>query len=352
MVLRRVMGMMMGCLGMSCLRRSDQATRPLSPAPSESCDDHSSTASSDDVKSSSSSETSKESSCGRIKLSDGRLLAYKERGVPKSEASYRVVIVHGFASSKEMNFMASQKLIDELGIYLLQFDRAGYGESDPNPKRSLKSEASDIEELADQLQLGSKLAGVALVVPFINYRWPSLPYDLIQDDYRKNLSKFMVWIARHTPGLLQWWLTQKMFPSSSVLDRNVSFFSTKDMEVVKNTPGYQLLNKSKLKEEPIFHSLCKDIIVAFGKWDFDPLSLTNPFGGSERRFHIWQGYEDKVVPVELQRYISTRLPWIKYREVPDGGHLLVYDTDVCEAILRSLLLGEDTPLYIPKLDSN
>ncbi|MFS7966498.1 putative alpha/Beta hydrolase [Helianthus anomalus] len=33
---------------------------------------------------------------------------------------------------------------------------SGYGESDPFPKRSLKSEASDIQELADQLQLGSK----------------------------------------------------------------------------------------------------------------------------------------------------------------------------------------------------
>ena len=108
------MGMMMGCLGMSCLRISDQATRPLSP-PSESCDD-SLTASSDDVKSSSASSESSllssSSSCGRIKLSDGRLLAYKERGVPKSEASYRVVIVHGFASNKDMNFMASQVRID------------------------------------------------------------------------------------------------------------------------------------------------------------------------------------------------------------------------------------------------
>ena len=49
-----------------------------------------------------------------------------------------------------------QELIDELGIYLLQYDRAGYGESDPNPKRSLKSEALDIEELADRLQIGPK----------------------------------------------------------------------------------------------------------------------------------------------------------------------------------------------------
>lgn len=57
-----------------------------------------------------------------------------------------------------------QELIDELGIYLLQYDRAGYGESDPNPKRSLKSEVLDIEELADQLKLGSKfyVVGVSM----------------------------------------------------------------------------------------------------------------------------------------------------------------------------------------------
>ena len=93
--------------------------------------------------------------------------------------------------------------------------------------------------------------------------------------------------------------------------------------------------------------------MAFEKWDFDPLNLTHPFGQqSQCRLHIWQGYEDKVVPVELQRYVWKRLPWIKYHEVPDGGHLLVYDSDVCEAMLRSLLLGEDHPLYKPKFDSN
>lgn len=48
-----------------------------------------------------------------------------------------------------------QELIDELGIYFLLFDRAGYGKSDPDPKGTVKSEALGIQELADQLQLGS-----------------------------------------------------------------------------------------------------------------------------------------------------------------------------------------------------
>lgn len=49
-----------------------------------------------------------------------------------------------------------QELIEELRIYFLFFDRAGYGESDPYPSRSVKSEALDIQELADLLQIGSK----------------------------------------------------------------------------------------------------------------------------------------------------------------------------------------------------
>ena len=50
----------------------------------------------------------------------------------------------------------SQKIIEEMGVYIVSFDRPGYGESDPDPNRTSKSLALDIEELADQLGLGSK----------------------------------------------------------------------------------------------------------------------------------------------------------------------------------------------------
>jgi pimeloyl-ACP methyl ester carboxylesterase len=49
-----------------------------------------------------------------------------------------------------------QDVVKELGVYIVSFDRPGYGESDPDPNRTLKSIALDIEELADQLELGSK----------------------------------------------------------------------------------------------------------------------------------------------------------------------------------------------------
>ncbi|KAF6165954.1 hypothetical protein GIB67_012851 [Kingdonia uniflora] len=160
----------------------------------------------------------------RIKLSDGRHLAYKERGVPKEEAKYKIIVVHGFSGSKEMNLPISKELIEELGVYLLSFDRAGYGESDPNLLRSVKSEAFDIQELADQLEFESKfymigvsmggyslwgclkyiphrMAGMSLVVPVVNYWWPSFPANLSRMVY-KSLPVQDQWalgVAHHVP---------------------------------------------------------------------------------------------------------------------------------------------------------
>jgi hypothetical protein len=36
----------------------------------------------------------------RIKLRDGRHLAYKEHGVPKEDAKYKIIFVHGFTSCR------------------------------------------------------------------------------------------------------------------------------------------------------------------------------------------------------------------------------------------------------------
>ncbi|KAF9591479.1 hypothetical protein IFM89_004533 [Coptis chinensis] len=91
-----------------------------------------------------------------IQLKDGRHLAYKEYGVSKDEAKYKIMFVHGFYSCRHDVPFLSKEFAEELHIYLVSFDRVGYGESDPNPKRTVKSTALDIEELADQFDLGSK----------------------------------------------------------------------------------------------------------------------------------------------------------------------------------------------------
>ncbi|XP_015876392.3 uncharacterized protein LOC107413050 [Ziziphus jujuba] len=305
----------------------------------------------------------------RVKLRDGRHLAYKEHGVPREVAKYKIIYVHGFGSCRHNELIVSNmspEVVQELGVYVVSIDRPGYGESDPDPNRTLKSLALDIEELADQLGLGSRfyvigfsmggqavwgclkyipnrLAGATLVAPVVNYWWPSFPANLSTEAYYKQPAgdQWTLRVAHHIPWLIYWWNTQKYFPASSVIAQNLEIFSPQDLEILVKISGPQRENyKSQVKQQGEFESLHRDMMVGFGKWDFDPMDLENPFSNHEGSVHIWQGDDDRLVPVTLQRYIVNKLPWIHYHEIPRSGHMFPYLDGMSEAILKALVFGE------------
>ncbi|KAL6955548.1 hypothetical protein U1Q18_047862 [Sarracenia purpurea var. burkii] len=186
-----------------------------------------------------------------------------------------------------------------------------------------------------------RLSGASLVVPFVHYWWPCLPHDLSEEAFKRLLvqDQWVFRIAHYLPWLFNWWMTQKWFPNLSMMSGNMSIFCDKDLEMLKqlsNSPG---VGQEKIRQQGVYESLYRDILVGFGKWEFDPLDISNPFPKNEGSVHIWQGYEDKIIPFQINCYISEKLPWIRYHEVPDFGHLLVYDTSFCEAILREMLVG-------------
>ncbi|XP_052199415.1 uncharacterized protein LOC127806236 isoform X3 [Diospyros lotus] len=300
----------------------------------------------------------------RVQLSDGRHLAYKEKGVPMEEAKYKIIIIHGFDSSKDLDLPVSQELIEELRIYFLLFDRAGYGESDPNPKRSVKSEAFDIQELADKLNIGSKfyligvsmgaypiwsclkyiphrLSGASLVVPMVNYWWPCLPPSVSKQGFKRLLAQdqWSFRVAHYTPWLFYWWMTQKWFPSLSIMTGNMAIFCKQDLEMIKMLSDGPSVGQEKVRQQGVHESLYRDILAGYGEWEFDPLDIANPFPENEGSVHIWQGHEDKIIPFQINRHIAKELPWICYHEVPDAGHLLIYDGNLCTTIFRELVLG-------------
>ncbi|KAE8037444.1 hypothetical protein FH972_010031 [Carpinus fangiana] len=293
----------------------------------------------------------------RVKLSEGRHLAYRESGVPKEVAKYKIIAVHGYDSPKDLSLPLPQELIEELKIYILFFSRAGYGESDPYPSRSVRSEAFDIQELADQLQIGSKfyvfgvslgaypiwsclkLSGASMVVPFLNFWWPIFPANLSREAFRRLPSSYRrtLQIAHYIPWLFYWWMTQTWFPSLSTDQR--AMFNDQDLEILKSFLETPIVDEEKIKQQGVYESLHRDILAGYGKWEFDLLDLNNPFPDKDGAVHIWQGYEDKIIPFKLTRYISEKLPWIRYHEVFDGGHLMILKSETCETILRALLLG-------------
>ncbi|GMJ12049.1 hypothetical protein like AT2G36290 [Hibiscus trionum] len=255
-----------------------------------------------------------------------------------------------------------QELVEQLGIYIVYFDRPGYGESDPNPKRTVKSMALDIEELADQLRLGSRfyvigfsmggqviwsclnyiphrLAGATLIAPVINYWWSGLPSNLTNQAYQLHLpqDQWALRVSHYAPWLTYWWNTQKWFPGSSVIANSLDNFSSKDLELVMKSP---VRNLAHLRQQGEYESLHRDMIIGFGTWEFSPVELDNPFPNNEGSVHLWHGDEDRLVPVTLQRYIAQQLPWIQYHELPGAGHMFPLDDLVPDNIVKALLVGE------------
>lgn len=301
----------------------------------------------------------------RIKLNDGRHLSYIETGVSKEKARHKVIFIHGFDGCKYDVFPISQETLDEFGIYLLSFDKAGYGESDPNPKMSVKSIAEDVEELADKMSLGPKvyvmgfsmggayvwsclkfiphrLAGAALVSPGSNYWWPSFPKNLSREAYNRQLTQdqWAIRVAHYVPWLTYWWNTQKWFPPFGVIAESTDLLSEKDKELLPKILARKQYYQAQVRQQGEFYSLHLDLIVFFSSWEFDPMDLKNPFPNNEGSVHLWHGAQDVVVNVSLSRYISQKLPWVRYHEIPDGGHMFPDADGMIDAIVKALVLGD------------
>ncbi|KAI7732523.1 hypothetical protein M8C21_012623 [Ambrosia artemisiifolia] len=194
----------------------------------------------------------------RIKLHDGRYISYMESGVPKDIAKSKILYMHCFDCSRYYNPFASASpaVVEELGVYVVAIDRPGYGESDPDPKRTVKSFALDIKEIADELNLGPKfylagfslggqivwsclkyiphrLAGAVLISPAINYWWHNLPLNLANEAYfrRPKQDQWSFRVAHYLPWLTYWWNTQKWFPFFSVVDGTLNY-TPSDIEIM------------------------------------------------------------------------------------------------------------------------
>eukprot|EP00250_Pteridium_aquilinum_P008340 c17864_g1_i1 orf=382-1497(-) len=306
----------------------------------------------------------------RVKLKDGRHIAYKELGVPRNLAHYKVIYVHGFNGSRHQAPELSKAFLDELSIYIVSFDRAGYGESDPNPSRDVKSEAQDIEQLADLLELGNtfylltesiggyaawsclkyipqRLAGVGMIVPVVNYWWKCISKELFKEAFGTQIlrDRWFMQVVRHFPWLIYFYITQPWIPKPTPMVLNFRVLNAMDKEVLANigrtiTPE-KLAQFTQGVQQGVGECLCRDLMTMFGDWEFDPCEVENPFVDRPGQVHIWQGEEDYLVPKELHHVIHRNLPWINYHEIKGGGHLLKCVPGFTESALRSLFLGDN-----------
>lgn len=152
-----------------------------------------------------------------------------------------------------------QEVMNELGLYVVSFDRAGYGQSDPNPKRSIQSDAEDVVDLADRLGLRPKffviatsyggytgwgllkyrperLAGVAFSAPGVNFWWPGFSKAEMTKAWGslETGDKLSLTVAHHLPSLTYWFNTQEWFPKTTIESKDgFLHYHEKDQELIK-----------------------------------------------------------------------------------------------------------------------
>lgn len=130
----------------------------------------------------------------------------------------------------------------------------------------------------------------------------------------------------HLQNIVPSWIQKSIFQSFDLVD-------TDDLQILLH---YQ----AQIRQQGNFESLHRDMIVGFGKWDFTPLDIKNPFPNNEGAVHLWHGDQDWIVPVGPMRYIAQKLPWIRYHEVPGAGHMFLLADGFSDAIVKALLLGD------------
>lgn len=185
-----------------------------------------------------------------------------------------------------------------------------------------------------------RLAGAVLLAPSINYWWPGLPANLTKEAYSRQTlqDQWTLRVSHYLPWLTYWWSTQRLFPASSIIADSADIRSRQDRDLISRGADRKSY-VAQIRQQGDYETLHRDIVIGMGKCKFSPADLENPFRNNEGSAHLWQGDDDLLVPVKLQRYIARRLSWIQYHEIPGAGHLFPFADGMSDTIVKSLVSG-------------
>src|SRR5262245_72923 len=83
----------------------------------------------------------------RLDLADGRHLGYETHGYDDGRVIFSL---HGTPGSR-LGYRPSDEAIERLNLRIVSYDRPGFGDSDPQPGRTVADGAHDVAAIADAL---------------------------------------------------------------------------------------------------------------------------------------------------------------------------------------------------------
>ncbi|WP_280759243.1 alpha/beta fold hydrolase [Prescottella agglutinans] len=279
---------------------------------------------------------------GEVHLACGRAIGWAEWGHPEG---IPVLLCPGAATTRSLGFGVA--VLETLGVRLVSLDRPGLGLSTPQPGRSFRDFAADVEEFAALRGLGRPaMVGNSQGAPFAlacAAAGVSGGLAIVSGADEVAAPWFADVLPDHLRGLVD--LT------ASDPDEAERFFATLDADtmwqmVIDSSPASDLVVYRDPEFERIYRrclgeafaagpgGYARDTVLAMSRWPFDLATIGVPVD-------LWYGEQDTSHSPDLGSSLAARIPGARRHIVAGIGGAVLWTH--AETILRTLL-GHTEPL--------
>ncbi len=271
-----------------------------------------------------------------ITLKDGRRLAYTEHGDPSGKP---VFFIHGNPGSRLMRH-PDESIVTKLGARIITPDRPGYGRSDFQPNRKLLDMADDIEQLADSLGINRfSIFGVSAGSPYV----AACAYRLSNRVTKAAIVSGVAPMDRPGAydGMHSGWraafLSTKMLPSwllrvplwmQTISATQSPESALTNFATMLTREDLQKLRQPKIRAR-IRHSRAEATRQGHRGWVHEAKIIISPWEVPLEKIqvpiHLWYWEADKAIPLQMGRFLESKIPLTFGHFFSGGGHLSIYD---------------------------
>jgi len=266
-----------------------------------------------------------------IRLSDGRSLGYAEYGNPDGRP---LMFFHGTPGSR---LFSLPQWDDSSGpLRIIVPDRPGMGLSDYQPGRRLLDWPDDVAQLADHLELDRfavagvsgggphamvcayKLAERVIVAVSLSGAASMDVPDALEGMHAGN--RTLMKLARTAPWLLSvlMWPTSRLMRAApdKYMERMLKALPEADQRVLSDP---DLMTRLRVSDTEATRNGIRGVVqetkVFVQPWGFSLGDIKVPV-------QIWQGTEDRNVPVAMGERLGREIPNATVKILPGEGHML------------------------------
>lgn len=271
-----------------------------------------------------------------MQLARGRVIGWAEWGHPDGVP---VLLCPGAATTRTLGFGAD--VLEALDMRLISLDRPGLGVSTPQPSRSFRDFADDVDEFAALRGLGRPaMVGNSQGAPFAlacAAAGITGALGIVSGADEVAAPWFADTLPDHLRGLVD--LT------ASAPDDAERFFATLDADamwqmVIDSSPASDLAVYRAPEFERIYRrclreafaqgpgGYARDTVLAMGRWPFDLTTIDVPVD-------VWYGEQDTSHSPDLGSSLTAHIPGARRHIVPGIGGAVLWTH--AETILRTLL---------------